>query len=291
MKIESDTFRVHAGDKVNLKKWPTDINAIYDSKKDYKKQLKSQVTQLSELQRRLYASNRYSILIIFQAMDSAGKDGTIRHIMSGINPQGCQVFSFKHPSYSELQHDFLWRTNQCLPERGRIGIFNRSYYEEVLVVRVHPEILHSQNLPDKLLKDEAIWQQRYNSINDLENHLFQNGTRVIKFFLHLSKEEQRKRFIARIDKPEKNWKFTSADMNERGYWDEYMTAYEKCLTETSSEKAPWYVIPADDKKNARLITSQIILDTFESLKMEYPQVSNEHRAELQACKKQLLKEK
>ena len=215
-----------------------------------------QVEELSSLQRLHYASNRYAVLLIFQAMDAAGKDGAIRHVMSGVNPQGCQVFSFKHPSATELDHDFLWRTTQCLPERGRIGIFNRSYYEEVLIVRVHPEILRSQGLPDELLHEKTIWQERYRSIVDLENHLHRNGTRIIKFFLHLSKEEQRKRFIDRIDEPEKNWKFSMADIEERKYWKQYMQAYEACLSATSTKIAPWYVVPADDKKNTRLIISQ-----------------------------------
>ena len=238
----------------------------------------------------LYAYNRFSLLLIFQAMDTAGKDGAIKHVMSGINPQGCQVFSFKHPSATELDHDFLWRTVQCLPERGRIGIFNRSYYEEVLVVRVHPEILRRQQIPDAHIDENSIWQERYRSIVDLENHLYRNGTRIIKFFLHLSKEEQRKRFIDRIDKPEKNWKFSLADIEERKHWQQYMQAYEDCLSETSTKMAPWYVVPADDKENARLIISRIILDTFKSLKMRYPESNENHRQELLSIRKQLMKE-
>ncbi|MGB5564332.1 MAG: PPK2 family polyphosphate kinase, partial [Sedimenticolaceae bacterium] len=219
----------------------------------------------------------------------AGKDGAIRHVMSGINPQGCQVFSFKHPSATELEHDFLWRTTQCLPERGRIGIFNRSYYEEVLIVRVHPEILRSQGLPDEVLDEKAIWKHRYRSIVDLEKHLYRNGTRIIKFFLHLSQEEQRRRFLSRIDEPEKNWKFSLADIEERKFWPQYMQAYEDCLSETSSKIAPWYVVPADDKKNARLIISRIVLDTLKALKMRYPKTDDKRRQELLSIREQLAK--
>jgi PPK2 family polyphosphate:nucleotide phosphotransferase len=290
MKINIKDFQVQEGDKVKLNKWPTRVEPVYSSKKKYRKHLKQQVEELSELQQLQYASNDYSVLLIFQAMDAAGKDGAIRHVMSGINPQGCQVFSFKHPSATELDHDFLWRTNQCLPERGRIGIFNRSYYEEVLIVRVHPEILHSQGVPDGLVDEKTIWNERYDSIVDLENHLFRNGTRIIKFFLHLSKEEQRDRFLDRIDTPEKNWKFSAGDVEERQSWDKYMKAYEQCLSATSTTRAPWYVVPADDKKNARLIVSQVIVDTFESLKMQYPQTDEKRQQELQSIREQLTEE-
>jgi PPK2 family polyphosphate:nucleotide phosphotransferase len=290
MKINIKDFQVQEGDKVKLNKWPTRVEPVYSSKKKYRKHLKQQVEELSELQQLQYASNDYSVLLIFQAMDAAGKDGAIRHVMSGINPQGCQVFSFKHPSATELDHDFLWRTNQCLPERGRIGIFNRSYYEEVLIVRVHPEILHSQGMPDGLVDEKTIWNERYDSIVDLENHLFRNGTRIIKFFLHLSKEEQRDRFLDRIDTPEKNWKFSAGDVEERQSWDKYMKAYEQCLSATSTTRAPWYVVPADDKKNARLIVSQVIVDTFESLKMQYPQTDEKRQQELQSIREQLTEE-
>jgi PPK2 family polyphosphate:nucleotide phosphotransferase len=290
MKINIKNFQVQEGDKVKLNKWPTRVEPVYSSKKKYRKHLKQQVDELSELQQLQYASNEYSVLLIFQAMDAAGKDGAIRHVMSGINPQGCQVFSFKHPSATELDHDFLWRTNQCLPERGRIGIFNRSYYEEVLIVRVHPEILHSQGVPDGLVDEKTIWNERYDSIVDLENHLFRNGTRIIKFFLHLSKEEQRERFLDRIDTPEKNWKFSAGDVEERQYWDKYMDAYEQCLSATSTKRAPWYVVPADDKKNARLIVSQVIVDTFKSLKMQYPQTDEKRQQELQSIREQLTEE-
>ncbi|MCK9608270.1 MAG: polyphosphate kinase 2 family protein [Methylomonas sp.] len=286
MKITVKDFQVPEGEKVKLDKWPTLVEAVYKSKKKYHKILEAHVQELSSLQRLHYASNRYAVLLIFQAMDAAGKDGAIRHVMSGVNPQGCQVFSFKHPSATELDHDFLWRTSQCLPERGRIGIFNRSYYEEVLIARVHPEILRSQGLPDELL-NKSIWRQRYHSIVDLENHLYRNGTRIIKFFLHLSEEEQRKRFLDRIDEPEKNWKFSVADIEERSFWKQYMQAYETCLSATSTKNAPWYVVPADDKKNTRLIISQIILDTFKALNMNYPETSLKRQRELLAIRKQL----
>lgn len=290
MKINPEDFRVQEAEKVKLKKWPTVVKPVYQSKEQYQKLLAEHVTQLSALQQLQYASNNYAVLLIFQAMDAAGKDGAIKHVMSGVNPQGCQVFSFKHPSAAELEHDFLWRTTQCLPERGRIGIFNRSYYEEVLIVRVHPEILRSEGLPGELLDEKTIWQERYRSIVDLENHLTRNGTRIIKFFLHLSKEEQRKRFLDRIDEPDKNWKFSLADITERKFWNDYMKAYEECLSATSTRDAPWYVVPADDKENARLIISQIILDTLEALKMTYPESNAKRRQELQAIRKQLAKQ-
>ncbi len=290
MKIKSEDFQVQEGEKVNLKKWPTLVEPVYKSKKQYHKLLAEQVDKLSSLQRLHYASNRYALLLIFQAMDAAGKDGAIRNVMSGINPQGCQVFSFKHPSATELEHDFLWRTTRSLPERGRIGIFNRSYYEEVLIVRVHPEILRGQGIPDGLLDEKTIWRERYRSIVDLENHLHRNGTRIIKFFLHLSEEEQRKRFLDRIDEPEKNWKFSLADIEERKFWKQYMQAYEACLGATSTKISPWYVVPADDKKNARLIISKIILDTFNSLKMHYPKTDAKRRQELLSIRDLLVKE-
>ena len=289
MKINIKDFRVSAGEKVRLNKWPTRVQPIYQSEKIYKELLKKQVEELSAYQQLQYASNSYAVLLIFQAMDAAGKDGAIRHVMSGINPQGCQVFSFKHPSAEELDHDFLWRTTQALPERGRIGIFNRSYYEEVLIVRVHPEILQAQGIPDGLSNKKTIWEERYRSIVNLENHLHRNGTRIVKFFLHLSEEEQRKRFLERIDEPEKNWKFSLADIEERKFWKQYMHAYEECLSATSTRNAPWYVVPADDKENARLIISQIILDTFKALKLAYPKPSAEHQRELQLVRKQLAK--
>ena len=276
-------------DEVDLKKWPTTVKPVYKSKDQYQKLLAEHVAQLSSQQQLLYASNRHAVLLIFQAMDAAGKDGAIRHVMSGVNPQGCQVFSFKHPSVEELEHDFLWRTTRDLPERGRIGIFNRSYYEEVLIARVHPEILRSEGLPDSLLVKQAVWHNRYRSIVDLERHLHANGTRIIKFFLHLSKEEQRKRFLERIDEPEKNWKFSAADIAERKFWNRYMAAYEQCLSATSTSDAPWYVVPSDDKENARLIVSQIVLDTLEGLEMTYPKSNAKRRKELQVIRKRLAK--
>ena len=287
MKINSKNFRVRSGEKVQLKKWPTKIKPFFKSKKSYHKLLREHVKQLSSLQRLHYASDHYALLLIFQAMDAAGKDGAIRHVMSGVNPQGCQVFSFKQPGAEALEHDFLWRTTRRLPERGRIGIFNRSYYEEVLIVRVHPEILRGQGLPDELLDEGTIWEERYRSILDLENHLYRNGTRVIKFFLHLSKDEQRKRFLDRIDDPDKNWKFSLSDIKERKYWKQYWKAYEACLSATSTKEAPWYIVPADDKKNARLIISQIILDTLNDLGMSYPKTTKVRRKELQSIRKQL----
>ncbi len=289
MRIDSSDFRVPANKKVHLKKWPTVVKPVYKSRKAYAKLLQQHVEELSSLQRLHYASNRYAVLLIFQAMDAAGKDGAIRHVMSGVNPQGCQVFSFKHPSATELEHDFLWRTTRSLPERGRIGIFNRSYYEEVLIVRVHPEILRTQGLPDALLDDDAIWKERYRSIVDLEDHLYRNGTRVIKFFLHVSQEEQRKRFLERIDDPEKNWKFSTADLHERKYWKQYRKAYEACLAETSTQHAPWYVVPADDKENARLIVSAIVVDAFKGLEMAYPRTTAKRRQELKSIRTQLAK--
>ena len=287
MKITSTTFQVRAGDPVNLEKWPTRVKSCYRSKEEYKTLLGEHVEEMSALQKLLYACNRYSVLLILQAMDAAGKDGVIKHVMSGVNPQGCAVYSFKQPSAEELEHDFLWRTTRCLPERGRIGIFNRSYYEEVLIARVHPEILRTQGLPDELLDEKTLWRDRYRSITDLEKHLHRNGTRIIKVFLHLSKGEQRKRLLDRIDDPEKNWKFSLGDIAERKLWKQYMRAYEACLSETSTATAPWYVVPADDKANARLIVSQIILDTLNQLRMSYPKADKARRTELMSIRKQL----
>jgi len=289
-KIESRDFRVKEGDKVKLTDWPTLIKPLCKSKDDFATALHEHVEQLSELQSRLYAHDRYALLLIFQAMDAAGKDGAIKHVMSGINPQGCQVYSFKHPSAQDLDHDFLWRTTTCLPERGRIGIFNRSYYEEVLIVRVHPEILLAQRLPDEVMDEKTIWKRRYRSINHLESHLYRNGTRVVKVFLHLSKEEQRKRFLKRIDQPDKNWKFSEADMQERRLWDSYMEAYEDCFEATSTKHAPWYIVPADEKDNARLIISRIVLDALADLNPSYPEPSAEQRRQLQELRKQLMEE-
>ena len=288
-KINPDDFRVRAGKKIDLSMWPTSVKPVCDSKKEYERLHEEHIRKLSAQQTLLYASNRYSLLLIFQAMDAAGKDSAIKHVMSGVNPQGCQVFSFKHPSGEELEHDFLWNAIRRLPERGRIGIFNRSYYEEVLIVRVHPEILRGQGLPDELMEEKTIWRGRFRSIVNLEAHLHRNGTRVVKFFLHLSKEEQRKRFLKRIDEPEKNWKISLADIEERKYWKQYMKAYEACLSATSTRTSPWYIVPADDKGNAQLIVSRIILDALRGLKMAYPKSNPERKRELQAIRNLLVK--
>lgn len=289
MKITTKDFLVREGKKFALGKCPTLVQPFYESKSEYESLLADQVDAMRKLQDVLYADNRYALLIIFQAMDAAGKDSAIKHVMSGLNPQGCQVFSFKHPSAEELDHDFLWRTNRALPERGRIGIFNRSYYEEVLIVRVHPEILQAQGLPDSALNAKNVWEQRYRSITDMEAHLHRNGTRVIKFFLHLSNDEQRKRFLARIDDPRKNWKFGASDVAERKFWNDYQKAYEACLAATSTKHAPWYAVPADDKQNARLIIAQVVLETLRDLDLHYPRTSKARAKELQSIRKQLLK--
>jgi PPK2 family polyphosphate:nucleotide phosphotransferase len=287
VKIDADRFRVRPGEPVRLKRRDTRVKPYYASKAEYEERLARHVEQMAELQNLLYADDRHALLLIFQAMDAAGKDSCIKHVMSGVNPQGCQVYSFKHPSAEELDHDFLWRTTRALPERGRIGIFNRSYYEEVLIVRVHPEILRAQKLAQGPL--DEVWQERYRSINGMEAHLERNGTRIVKFFLHVSKDEQRKRFLARIDEPEKNWKFSAKDVKERGYWKDYQRAYEACLEATSTKRSPWYVVPADDKPNARLIVSRIIVETLKKLDMAYPQPDAGRRRELAALRRQLAK--
>jgi PPK2 family polyphosphate:nucleotide phosphotransferase len=287
--IKPNAFRVREGADVELKKWPTRVPPAYESEQEYQDLLRDHVKALSEQQEMLYASGQHAILVIFQAMDAAGKDGAIAHVMSGVNPQGCQVFSFKHPSAEELKHDFLWRTTRDLPELGRIGIFNRSYYEEVLIVRVHPDIFRAEGLPDAGADMRTVWHERYRSIVNLENHLSRNGTRIIKIFLHLSKEEQRKRFLDRIDKPEKNWKISEADIEERKYWKDYMQAYAKCLGATSTKESPWYVVPADDKRNARLIVSKILLDTLKELDLSYPKTTASRRRELKVLRKKLSK--
>jgi PPK2 family polyphosphate:nucleotide phosphotransferase len=289
MKIDSDKFRVHPGEEMKLRDRPTRIRPLHKTKKKYREVLQEHVTELSDLQQLLYGSDRYALLLIFQGMDAAGKDGAIRHVMSGINPQGCDVTSFKQPSADELQHDFLWRSTVHLPERGRIGIFNRSYYEEVLIIRVHPELLDAEGLAKELHDDKNIWSQRYRSIVDLEHHLHNNGTRTVKIFLHLSQEEQRKRFLERIDHPDKNWKFSLADIHERKYWKKYMEAFETCLNATSTQHAPWFVVPADDKENARLIVSCIVLDALKNLKMTYPKTTAKRRSELESIRKLLQK--
>jgi len=288
-KISTDDFRVRPGKRVDLGKWATDVKPLYKSKEAGQKLLAEQVAELSALQNLLYASNEHSLLLIFQAMDAAGKDSAIKKVMSGINPQGCQVYSFQHPSAEELDHDFLWNATRKLPERGRIGIFNRSYYEEVLIVRVHPEILEGQNIPAEDMDEKTIWKNRFASMVNLEDHLHRNGTRVVKFFLHLSKDEQRKRFLERIDNPEKNWKFGSTDIEERKFWPQYMKAYEECLAATSTKTAPWYVIPADDKLNTQILISRVVLETMSKLKMAYPAPTPERRAELQAIRTILTK--
>ncbi|HEV2645429.1 MAG TPA: ADP-polyphosphate phosphotransferase [Acidobacteriaceae bacterium] len=291
MKIDIRKFRIDQGEKVRLNEWPTRVKPICKSKEEYEAILASHVQQLEQQQEMLYALDEYALLVIFQGMDASGKDGAIRHVMSGVNPQGCQVSSFKQPSTEELEHDFLWRAVQRLPERGRIGIFNRSYYEEVLVVRVHPEILATEKLTGEIrhekLKDKDVWKQRYRSMVDLERHLHQNGTRVVKVFLHLSKDEQKRRFLARIDDPEKNWKFGAADIQERKFWKQYTSAFQECLEATSTKHAPWYAVPADDKHDARLIVSQIILDELGDLKMSYPKATEARRKQLEDIRKTL----
>ena len=289
MTIDSKSYHVPPGKKLNLSEWSTTAPALTNSKKHYQKLLEEHVKDLSALQQLHYASNRHALLIIFQGMDGAGKDGAIKHVMSGINPQGCEVSSFKQPSAEELEHDFLWRTACRLPERGRIGIFNRSYYEEVLVVRVHPDELRNEGLSRELHDDKSKWEDRYRSIVDFERHLDRNNTRVVKVFLHLSKDEQRKRFLARIDDPEKNWKLSLADIHERKFWKDYVKAYEECLSATSTHHAPWYIVPADDKDDARLIVSQIVVDALRGLKSSYPTTTQKHRAELKSIRKMLAK--
>jgi PPK2 family polyphosphate:nucleotide phosphotransferase len=287
MRIKPADYRVSPGTQVDLKKRPTAVRPAYESDRQYRDMLSAHVKELGAQQELLYAADRYALLIIFQGMDAAGKDGAIAHVMSGINPQACRVSSFKQPSAAELKHDFLWRTVVELPQRGQIGIFNRSYYEEVLIVRVHPEMLSTESLPDELADENSIWRDRYRSIVDLERHLARNGTRLVKFFLHLSKDEQRRRFLERIETPEKNWKFSSADIAERHYWKQYMKAYEKCLSATSTHHAPWYIVPADDKLNARLIVSRVVLDTLAQLRLSYPKSSAGRRRELRSLRKQL----
>ncbi|CAN5549167.1 polyphosphate kinase 2 family protein [soil metagenome] len=290
MKLNPSKFRVPPGGKWRLHEAPTKTRAFYQSKSDYRELLAQQIEELTALQSLLYAHNRYALLLIFQAMDAGGKDSAIKHVMSGVDPQGCEVHGFKKPSADELEHDFLWRTNCRLPQRGRIGIFNRSYYEEVLIVRVHPGILALANLPPELVDGKTLWTERFRSSNDLESHLYRNGTRVLKFFLHVSKEEQRKRFLARLDQPEKNWKFEIGDLEERNFWNHYMSAYEECLRATSTKHAPWYAVPADDKKNARLIISAAIVETLKSLPMSYPQPDDARRKELKTIARSLVEE-
>ncbi len=282
MKIEN--FLVAEGKNVKLEDYETDFTGNYEDKKLAVRDLEKNIERLTELQNVLYAQNNHALLIIFQAMDAAGKDSAIKHVMSGLNPQGCEVTSFKQPSSEELDHDYLWRSMKALPQRGRIGIFNRSYYEEVLVVRVHPEILQFQQLPDKIKNDKNIWKQRFEQIRNFESYLDENGIHVLKFFLHVSKDEQKKRFLERIDRPEKNWKFSASDAKERAVWDDYMKAYEDAMATTSTKDSPWFVIPADHKWFTRVAVSNIIIDKLESLKMEYPKVSDAHRESLLEAK-------
>jgi PPK2 family polyphosphate:nucleotide phosphotransferase len=288
--MKYERFRIRAGEKLNLKKHPTDFTGDYRDKAAAKLDLARNVERLSELQEILYAQNKYALLIVLQAMDAAGKDGLISHVMSGINPQGVQVVSFKQPSTEELEHDFLWRISKNLPERGKIGVFNRSHYEDVLVVRVHPEIIQSQPLPDEVKSDKNFWKKRFEQIRQFEKHLVENGTHILKFFLHLSKEEQKKQFLERIDTPEKNWKFVDSDLKERGFWDDYMKAYQEAIQETSTDDAPWYVLPADKKWFTRTAASEIIREKMESMDLQYPKVSGDHVKRLQEAKKILESE-
>ncbi len=288
-RFDVDAFRVRPDHPVDLASRATKVADVYADKAEYEKLLDQHTKQLRHLQNLLYADDRHAVLVIFQAMDAAGKDGAIKHVMSGVNPQGCQVFSFKAPSVEELDHDFLWRAVRCLPERGRIGLFNRSYYEETLVVRVHPEILARQPLPEKIRDSEEIWGDRFKSIRHFEQHLARNGTRIVKFFLHLSKEEQRTRFLERIDDPEKQWKFSAGDVRERGHWDAYQAAYAETLAATSTEEAPWYAIPADGKKNARLLISEVLIRTLEELPLRFP-AGTETPDSLAALRAQLVAE-
>ncbi len=285
----SKDFRVGPGSKVRLKDWDPDDTGKFKSKDEAQDRLQKGVDKLRDLQELLYAQDRWSVLLIFQAMDAAGKDSTIEHVMSGVNPQGCQVFSFKQPSSEEIDHDFLWRSSKCLPERGRIGVFNRSYYEEVLVVRVHPTYLAGQKLPAELVTED-IWEERYESINDLEKHLARNGTVIRKFFLHVSRKEQKERFLARLDRPEKNWKFAVGDVKEREHWDDYMHAYEEMIEATSTKHAPWYIIPADHKWFMRMAVADVIVDTLEKMDLHFPKLEEGKLAELQESRRMLESE-
>ncbi|MBX2991281.1 MAG: polyphosphate kinase 2 family protein [Bacteroidetes bacterium] len=287
--MNHDNLIVPPGKKIALKDYDPAYTGDFTSKNEAKEKLEKDIERLAKLQEVLYAHDRYALLLIFQAMDAAGKDGVIKHVMSGVNPQGCQVFSFKAPSQEELDHDFMWRTTKALPERGRIGIFNRSYYEEVLIVRVHPEILNNQNIPDEE-RNEDIWQHRFEDINNFERYLTRSGTVILKFFLNVSRKEQKERFLERIERPEKNWKFSFGDVKERARWDDYMHAYEEMLNHTSTKWAPWHVIPADRKWFTRAAVADIIASKLESLDMEFPEVSEAHQAELQNAKEMLESE-
>ncbi|PYX31432.1 MAG: hypothetical protein DMG77_06370 [Acidobacteria bacterium] len=282
-------YRVDRGKHFRLKDFDPADTAGWQSKELAEEALIEHKDRTAALQAKLYAQDRWSLLLIFQAMDASGKDGAIKHVMSGVNPQGCQVYSFKQPSPQELQHDFLWRTTMCLPERGHIGIFNRSYYEEVLVVRVHPELLKNEQIPDELVT-KHLWHERFEDIRCFEQHMARNGTVIRKFFLHLSKKEQKKRFLARLEEPEKNWKFSPGDVQERRCWDDYQNAYEDMIRNTATEGAPWYVVPADNKWFTRLVLSEVIVHTLEEMKLSYPKIDADKRKEVDAAKKQLLKE-
>lgn len=284
-------FFVEEGKKLSLKKHKTDYTGKYKDKEAAVADLQKNIERLSKLQDVLYAQNHHALLIIIQALDAAGKDGLIKHVMSGLNPQGCQVFSFKVPSHEELDHDFLWRASKSLPERGRLGIFNRSYYEEVLVVRVHPQILQGQPLPTKTKSDKKVWEKRFEDIRSFEKYLTRNGVHVVKFFLNVSKDEQKKRFLERIELPEKNWKFSAGDIKERGFWDDYQKVYQEALAATSTEKSPWYVIPADNKWFTRVAVSEIICQRLEAMKLHYPELDEVQKAELAKCKEMLENEK
>ena len=288
MNIEN--FLVPEDKKLNLKDYDPDFTGDYEDKKPAVKDLKKNIERMAELQNVLYAQNQHALLIIFQAMDAAGKDSAIKHVMSGLNPQGCEVTSFKQPSSEELDHDYLWRSMKETPERGRIGIFNRSYYEEVLVVRVHSEILQFQQLPKKIKDDKDIWKERFEQIRNFETYLAENGIHVLKFFLNVSKKEQKERFLERINRPEKNWKFSAADAKERGFWDDYMKAYEDALQHTSTKNAPWFIVPADHKWFTRVVVSNIIINKMESLNLEYPKVSEAHLKSLSEAKEMLENE-
>ncbi|HEX3739757.1 MAG TPA: polyphosphate kinase 2 family protein [Terriglobales bacterium] len=282
----SDPYRIDHGKNFRLKDFDPASTAHVHSKHHAQELLDKGIADMRDLQDKLYAQDKWAVLIILQAMDAAGKDGLIKHVMSGVNPQGCQVYSFKQPSSEELNHDYMWRSNRRLPERGHIGIFNRSYYEEVLVVRVHPEILKSERAPEDLV-GEKIWQERFEDIRSSERYLARNGILILKFFLNISKKEQKRRFLERLETPEKNWKFSAADVRERKFWDEYMNAYEEMIAATSSKHAPWYVVPADNKWYTRLVVAAAIVDTLEELKLSYPKVSGEVRKQLAAARKEL----
>jgi PPK2 family polyphosphate:nucleotide phosphotransferase len=290
LELDLKDFMVMPQKAFKLAEHPTRLKRLYHSKKGYRKLLSKARKELTDLQKKLYAHDRYVVLLIFQGMDTSGKSGVIKHVISGVNPAGLQVHSFNKPSTEELAHDFMWRTNRRLPERGRIGIFDRSYYEEVLIARVHSEILRDQKLPPVYLNRDTLWQERFQDIVNLEDYLNRNGTLILKFMLHLSKEEQKKRFLSRIENPKKNWKFSEADINERQYWDDYQYAFQECLSATSTYHAPWYVVPADDKRNARLVAAQIIVSKMAELELHFPQASQEQRQILEQAKARLLAE-